>query len=89
MHVCYIHDIRVTVQRGVCITEMYRPVPGIELQTSHLTYERSTTELPRSYTILLFKFRVHSNYPSIVSCVRSATLEPYRVCGRGGGVTCV
>ena len=53
------------------IAENYRPEPGIEPRASRLMYERSTTELSRSYTFLLFKFGVLSNY-HIVS---------YLVCG--------
>ena len=61
------------------IAEKYRPKP-VEPMVSCLTYERVTTELSRSYTILLCKFGVYSNYPIVVLCV---------LCAEGRGGTCM
>ena len=67
------------------ITEKYRPEPGIKPQASCLTYERSTTELSRS-----IQFRSLNLGFILITLVsyrmRSATLEPYLVCGGAGVV---
>ena len=72
---------RVTCVLVVSRTEKYRPKLGIEPRASRLTYERATTELSRSYTFLLFKFGVLSNYPSIELCVHVQCVGYYITMG--------
>ena len=62
------------------IAEKYGPKPGVEPMVSCLTYEPATTELSRSYTILLCKFRVYSNSPIVVLCVLCAEAGVVHVC---------
>ena len=68
-------------------TERYRPEPGFKPRASRLTYERSTTELSRSiqFCYLNLGFFLITLVSYRVCGLRSATLEPYRVC-RGAGV---
>ena len=59
---------------------MYRLELGIEPRIYRLTYERSTTELSRSIQFCYLNLRFI--LITLVSyCLRSATLEPYCVCG--------
>ena len=49
--VCYLIETKCNYYQDMCITEKYRPEPGLEPRVSRLTYECSTTELSKPIQI--------------------------------------
>ena len=74
--VCYLVETKCNYYyQDMCITEKYRPEPGLEPRVSRLTYECSTTELPKPTQFCYSYLGFYLTTLSVVS----------RVCEGGGG----